>query len=103
MNRNTNIGEVSKIMMKSDCLTPHNNQYSVSEVRKVNLHNLESLPLFSTFLPENLTSYAKDRVRYLTAKGFKNHKVTDHNKTTDTYLIERKTECFDTEEVQTEP
>ena len=42
------------------------------------------------------------RVRYLVAKGFKNFRITKKDATTKTYLIERKSDCTDHEELVSE-
>ena len=71
-------------------------------MRKVNLGSLESRPLFHTYLANNLTEYAFMRVRNLTAKGFKSFKITKTDSETKTFLIERRKECTDHEELVTE-
>lgn len=67
------------------------------------LGRLEELPIFAKYLPSNLSRYAVCRVRYLTAKAFKNYQITKQEKTTKTFLIERKPGCEDLEDITTDP
>lgn len=39
------------------------------------------------------------RVRYLTAKGFKNFEITDKDEKAKTFLVQRKSDCQDHEEI----
>ena len=72
MNKNGQIDEIAKQLTKSDCLQPQECYNPVNEFKKVKLGRLEELPVFQQYLPSNLTKYAVCRIRYTTAKAFKN-------------------------------
>jgi len=56
----------------------------------VDLNVYEDLPLFDTFLKENYTDYAINKIRHNTALGFNEWKMKTFDKSSKTYLIVSK-------------
>jgi hypothetical protein len=88
LRRDTSIAEAAKMISKSDCLSF--TETVQEEFRLVKLNCLETHPLITSYLPQNLTEYALNKCRFNIALAFRDYKITKHEM--GSYLVTHKTE-----------
>eukprot|EP00347_Sterkiella_histriomuscorum_P008161 403346149 len=85
--KDTPIEETARILSKSDCIK--HPTHCFEEFKLVKLNQLEEIPFVADYIRENLTNYANNRIRNSIAIGFKDYRITRHDKMTKVYIVER--------------